>query len=188
MMPDNALSIVSFADTFLTSLRTDVLIDYALGAGDIGDTTLGMRAEQWKCFYEDGEIKVSNSSKVISLLKAENVKELSFAFDSNMRPLVCYLAEDQLYLWWYDSQTGKQITTNFGAGYKTPHLALDDNRKSQSSNADVIFAYIKDRHAYIRIQRERFTKEYEIATGQKILQIGMMKNNRFGFLVYDWGK
>lgn len=188
MMPDNVLSTVSFPDKFLTSTRTDVLIDYAFGARDIGDTTLGMRAFEWKCFYENSEIKISNASKTISLFKAENVKELSFAFDANMRPLVCYLAEDHLYLWWYDSAAASQVTTDFGTGYKTPHLSLDDNRSSQSSNADVIFAYIKEGRAFIRIQRERFTKEYEIATGQKILQIGMMKNNRFGFLVYDWGR
>lgn len=181
MIPENQLSSVSVYADFFTPIRIDSLVDYEWAGIEIYDTSEGMQAKIWTCFYEDGQIKIKNDLYQYTLLTIANVSALSFAFDLNMRPQVTYVANGETYLWWYDSLTASQVTTNFGAEFKTPQLSLDDNRSLQTSNADVIFAYIRNERLCIRIQRERFENEYDLGDGQALIQIGMMKNYRFGF-------
>ncbi|MDS7929635.1 hypothetical protein RMB13_09110 [Acinetobacter sp. V102_4] len=188
MMPDHALSTVPVASEFMTPARTDSLTDYEYGGVGLGDLSQGLYAKLWTCFYADGAIQAKHDDVVEHLIVVENVTALSFAFDRNMRPMVAYIAAGQCYLWWYDSLVANQVTSNLGATLEYPQLALDDRRDSQSGNADVIFAYIKDHKTYIRLQRERFRIEHELAQASRLIQIGMMKNNRFGFALYTWNK
>lgn len=186
MIPNNALSSQAINSPFIVPDRLDELLDYEYGGIALGDVSQGLQAKLWSCFYENGQIKASNDLTTQVLLAVENVTALSLAFDFNMRPMVAYLANGHCYLWWYDSQAAVQITTDFGPSLSFPQLALDDKRSSQSANADVIFAYIKNNKAYMRIQRERFQIEHEITPAKRLIQIGMMTNYRFGFAYYDW--
>lgn len=171
---------------FIVPDRLDELLDYEYGGIALGDVSQGLQAKLWSCFYENGQIKISNGLTTQVLLAVENVTALSLAFDLNMRPMVAYLANGHCYLWWYDSQAAAQITTDFGPSLTFPQLALDDKRSSQSANADVIFAYIKNNKAYMRLQRERFLTEHELGAAKRLVQIGMMTNHRFGFALYNW--
>nr|WP_314369155.1 hypothetical protein [uncultured Acinetobacter sp.] len=180
MIPDNQLSSVSVYADFFTPIRSNELVDYEWAGIDLYDTSQGMLAKLWTGFYADGVIKVKNDTVQHDLITVANVTSLSFAFDLNMRPIVTYVVDETTYLWWYDSSIGEQVTTNFG-NVKTPQLALDDHRPLQSANADVIFAYIKAGKLCVRIQRDRFQNEYDLGNGQSLIQIGMMKNFRFGF-------
>jgi len=181
MIPNNQLSSKSVYANFFTPVRVDDLIDYEWAGVDIYDASQGMQAKLWTCFYESGVIKVKNDVVEHSLLTVSNVNALSFAFDLNMRPIITYVVNNEVFLWWFDSSVGDQVTTNFGSEFKTPQLALDEHRNQFSSNADVIFAYIKGSHLYVRIQRDRYQIEYDLGDGQALIQIGMMENNRFGF-------
>ncbi|MBC9229202.1 hypothetical protein HI850_007650 [bacterium SPL81] len=181
MMPDNQLSTISTYADFFTPLRVDVLVDYELAGIDLYDTSEGMQVKLWSCFYEDSQIKIKKDRYQYTLLTVENVTALSFAFDLNMRPVVTYVIDGETHLWWYDSLTASQVTTNFGAEFKTPQLSLDEKRPRLAANADVIFAYIKEGRLCIRLQRDRYEVEYDLSAGQALIQIGMMKNNRFGF-------
>ena len=186
MMPNNILSSQAIDSPFIAPNRSNELVDYEYGGIALGDVSQGLQAKLWHCFYENGQIKVSNGLTTQVLLAVENIIALSLAFDLNMRPMVAYLANGHCYLWWYDSQAAAQITTDFGPSLSFPQLALDDKRSSQSANADVIFAYIKNNNAYMRLQRERFLIEHELAAAKRLVQIGMMTNHRFGFALYNW--
>lgn len=186
MMPNNVLSSQAINSSFIEPERMNELFDYEYGGIDLGDVSQGLQAKLWSCFYENDQIKVSNGLATHVLLAVENVTALSIAFDFNMRPMVAYLANSHCYLWWYDSLMAAQTTTDLGQDISFPQLALDEKRSSQSANADVIFSYIKNNKAYMRLQRERFLIEHEITQAKRLIQIGMMKNYRFGFAYYDW--
>ena len=185
MLPDNVLSMTAIKSDFLTGNRTHPLIDYEMGGIAIGDVSQGLQVQQWSCIYEDGAIKVGYGDNFQTLLTIQDVTALSLAFDINMRPLIAYVANNQCYLWWYDSSQSAQVTTEWG-DYAFPQLSLDDQRSSQSANADVIFSYIKNNTLYMRIQRERFQIEHKLAKAKRLIQIGMMTNFRFGFAFYNW--
>lgn len=181
MLPDGQLSTSSVYAAFLVPTRVDELIDYEWGGIDLYDASQGLQVKIWTCFYEAGVIKVKADQVVRELITVADVTALSFAFDLNMRPVVTYVVNNEVFLWWYDTLVAQHVTTSFGSSYITPQLSLDDHRSIYSANADVIFAYIKAEQLCIRLQRDRYQIEYELGAGQVLIQIGMMANNRFGF-------
>nr|DAF83502.1 MAG TPA: Tail fiber protein [Caudoviricetes sp.]DAH86457.1 MAG TPA: Tail fiber protein [Caudoviricetes sp.] len=181
MLPDGELSTSSVYAAFLVPNRIDELIDYEWGGIDLYDASQGLQAKLWTCFYESGVIKAKADQVVYDLITVADVTALSFAFDLNMRPVVTYVVNNEVFLWWYDTAAADHVTTSFGSLIITPQLSLDDHRTIYSANADVIFAYIKAEQLCIRLQRDRYQIEYELGAGQVLIQIGMMTNNRFGF-------
>ena len=186
MLPSNTLSSTSVPSDFITPLRNDSLIDYEWGGVDIHNSSEGLSKVLWKCFYENGSIKLGHDDQVQTVLNVENVTALSLGFDLSMRPIIAYLTDEYCYLWWYDTSISKQVTTNLGNSIAFPQLSLDERRSVQSSNADVILTYIRNGKMYMRIQRERFQTEYKITSAKRLIQIGSMKNSRFGFAYYNW--
>lgn len=186
MLPNNALSSQPVTAQFFTQWRDDPLVDFEFGGTALQDSSAGLSAELWKCFYEDDSIKLSYDQQEQTVLNVENVTALSLGFDLSMRPVIAYLANEHCYLWFYDTAVSKQITADLGTGITFPQLSLDERRLVQSSNSDVILSYIRDNKMYMRIQRERFQIEHEITQAKRLIQIGMMKNYRFGFAYYDW--
>lgn len=185
MIPENTLSSQPVFCEFMTPARNDQLIDYEMGGDELNKPSASY-SELWKCFYENGHIKISDNENIHILLKIADVVALTFAFDLNMRPIVAYSTKSSSFLNWYDTSAGAQVTTELGKDFSFLQLSLDDNRSSQSASADVIFAYIRNHKLYMRIQRERFQIEHELTQAKRLIQIGMMKNNRFGFAYYDW--
>ena len=196
MLPDNTLSSTAIFGGFLIPDKTDSMIDYERGGVDLLDTSQGLQVKFWLCFYEKNWIKLQSGDITHNIIYVENVKHLSLAFDFNMRPTITYTVEitegdtkyQETYLYWYDTSQKNQITTKYGRDYKTPQLSLDDHRLEQSSNADIIFAYIKDNNLYYRQQRDRFLKEYLLSESLdenlQLRQIGMSTKNRFQFLFW----
>lgn len=181
MLPDNELSTNSVYASFLVPTRVDPLIDYEWGGNDLNDESGGIQSKLWTGYYENGVIKVKADGVQHDLLTIAGVSALSFAFDLNMRPTVTYVVNNNVYLWWFDTSVGAYTTTNFGSDLSTPQLSFDDHRQLFSINSDIIFAYIKADRLCIRIQRDRYQIEYDLGEGQSLIQIGMMRNYRFGF-------
>lgn len=196
MLLDNSLSSRPVYGAFLIPDKTDPMVDYEQGGIDLLDTSQGLQASLWLCFYEGNWIKIQSDNITHNLIYAENVKHLSLAFDFNMHPVIAYTVEvtkgnvkyQETYLYWYDTAQSSQITTKYGRDYKTPQLSLDDHRLEQSSSADIIFAYIKNNNLYCRQQRDRFLEEYllheNLDENLQLRQIGMSKKNRFQFLFW----
>ncbi|MEQ1412263.1 hypothetical protein [Acinetobacter indicus] len=185
MIPNNKFSSIPILHDFLIGNRDTLLIDYEYGSESLENPDSNF-STLWTCFYEDNLIKITNGFSIVPLLEVPNVTELSFAFDLNMRPLIAYSTLTEHNLWWYDTEASSQVTSNFDSSYSNMHLSLDDNRSELSASADVILAYIRNNKLYMRIQRERFQIEHELANAKCLIQIGMMKNYRFGFAYYNW--
>lgn len=182
MLPDNVLSSAAIFGGFLVPDRINDLIDYEWGGKDLLDASEGMQVKIWTCFYEDGWIIITDNTGLrYSILEVANVTQLGFAFSLSMRVYITYVADGRAFFYWYDSTTSAYITTDYGVETITPQLSLDDVRNSQSSNADVIFAYVRDDVLYTRMQRDRFQIEYEMGAANQLVQIGMTSNYRFAF-------
>ncbi len=194
MMPENERSIQPIRGNFLTPPRINPLIDHEWGGVDLNDTSKDLMNKLWRCFYQDGWIKIESGTIKHSVLQIENVISLSLAFDFNMRVTLSYTTLDltgggsgvkTTSLYWYDSSAQAMVTTNYGATVRNPQVSLDDHRLKQSSNADIIFAYVRNSSIYYRMQRDRYLIEYlfypNLAAKTELIQIGMNTNNRFQF-------
>ena len=187
MLPDNQLSSTAIAGGFLVDAAID-MVDYERGGIALNDPSQGLNVQTWMAFYEGGAIKVKPLNGVASnVLTVAGVTELSLAFDQNMRPVVAYVAASAAYLYWYDASATAYVTTTLAVGVTNPRVSLDDARKSQVSSSDVILAYLRDGQLCMRVQRDRYTVEYVLASvlqsGAILRQIGMSDGLRFQFLI-----
>lgn len=117
------------------------------------------------------------------LLMDTNITEVDLTFDQNMRPCIAYVANGISKLYWYDTFQAKQVIDEYPA-IRNPRVSLDDKRRFNVSQSDIIFAYQKGDTLCYRVQRERFTVERVLATNTKkriLWRIGMGRNNRFLF-------
>lgn len=117
------------------------------------------------------------------VLMDTNITEIDLTFDQNMRPCIAYVANGISKLYWYDTQQAKQVIDEYPT-IRNPRVSLDDKRRFNVANSDIIFAYQKGDTLCYRVQRERFTIERVLATNTNkrlLWRIGMGRNNRFLF-------
>lgn len=193
MLPDGVLSTTPVPSTFIwgrENLITGTL-DYENGGLDIGDTTEALTYQTWRgrLIGEDVILDAPSVSPV-TIYSAADITEISFSFDQNMTPALAYVQGGVAKLRWYDTSIpGYDILTVTGA--ITPRISIDDKRKSQTSQSDLILAYVRSNCLYYRRQRDRFLTEYLLLTGPalgidslQLVKIGMNKKWRFQFLFY----
>lgn len=194
MLPSNAPSSFPIPGIFLSpdDRVPSSLVDYERGGSDLSDASNGLDVQDWVCWYENLEVRVSPVDGVRTVLFTRaGINHLSFGFDQNMRPTVAFIEEYTTYLRWYDSTVPGFVFTNFGTGITSPRVAMDDRRSASSATSDVIFAYIRfdagtNSHALCyRQQRDRYTVERVLRTGlsskTRLKNIGMASNLRFQF-------
>lgn len=159
-------------------------VSYEIGGVALSDTSHGLLSDVWKAWIDENKIYIKRDDldQQTLLLTDENITEVDFTFDQNMRPCVCYVSNGQAKLYWFDTQSNDYQTTTF-ENIQNPRLSLDDKRGFNVENSDIIFAYIKDNTLYYRQQRDRFGIEYLLKENISVLQkIGMGKENRFLFM------
>ncbi len=162
------------------------LEDFERGGVAVEDTSQGLLAYNWRMWVDGNDVLLQRdgaSSAVI--FSTGGIQDIAFAFDQNMRPTVAYRnSSETLLLRWYDSLTHTYRTDSFGVG-RNPRLSLDDKRLSQSSLADVIFAYIRGSTLYYRQQRDRYQTERVLKAGipeSVVLKtVGMTRGLRLQF-------
>lgn len=188
MLPENRASVIPIAGLFQApdDQRTSPLIDQELGGVALNDPSQGLRLQTWTLSYQnnvDIVLRPQFGSPTV-LFSASEVSEVALTFDQNMRPIVAYRQEGDLFLRWWDSLASAFTVTNFGEGL-SPRLALDDKRESQRGDSDVIFAYIKGSSLCYRQQRDRYETERVLRAGldaaTRIKAIGMTRNWRLQF-------
>lgn len=146
--------------------------DFELGGVAISNPSEGLRSYSWKSIYEPvaGAIILRNDDTVTEytiLTGIMNVVWLSFAFDTNMRPVLAYtLLDGTAYHYWFNIVTNSYITTTLPLDTRTPSLTLDDKRPSMATGnrSDVLLFYILGDKVYYRMQRDRYEVSYQIAT------------------------
>lgn len=163
---------------------------------ELGGVALNDPSEEftysWMGYVEGGEVLVKRVDDELTpattlFAVSGEVTELSLTFDQNMRPTVAYVEDGVSKLYWYNTSEEKSITTVFNV--KNPRVSLDDKRRFNIVNSDIIFAYINDSGvlAY-RLQRERYSKEHVLALEpsdtpiKSLINIGMGQDRKFVFL------
>ena len=162
---------------------------------ELGGVALSDASEPF-AYYWYGYVKgkaiylhCSGAEPVTVLAFDGDVTELSFSFDQNMRPTIAYVENDVAKLYWYDASVAKNVLTLY-PNITNPRLSLDDKRKFNIGNSDIIFAYIVDHNRLCyRLQRERYGAEHVLLTDTTksdeepliLNNIGMSRDNRFLF-------
>lgn len=164
------------------------LVDYARGGTGIGDASAGLDVKDWTATYDTPDVIVEASGvSPTVVLSVPSVRQLSLAFDQNMRAYVAYqLADGTSHFYYYNTLLSAFDTLDLPAGSHNPRCAMDDIRKNQSSASDVILAYTRGDTLYFRAQRDRFATEYTLTAGlagRFLVDCGMNVTNRFQFVL-----
>lgn len=188
MLPNNTPSVIPLQSPFLSpdDRKTTVLSDYERGGVGMNDASQGLTARNWRCWLDGFYVRAQaeGDPNVYTLFAEDQINELAFCFDQNMRWAVAYTLPDVMKLRWYDTMTGDYTVSIFPLG-RNPKLAMDDKRAMHMDTNDIIFAYIRDSTVYYRVQRDRFEIEYVAKTGlfprTRLNNIGMNNRLRFQF-------
>lgn len=158
---------------------------YDLGGVAIGDPSQDLTKYVWQAWTDGTTIRVKRDDldAYHVVLMDSNITEIDLTFDQNMRPCITYVANGISKLYWYDTRQAMQVTDSYPL-ITNPRVSLDDKRRFNVANSDIIFAYQREDKLCYRVQRERFTIEHVLATNTKkrlLWRIGMGRNNRFLF-------
>lgn len=145
----------------------------------------------WRCFVEDSDILIvreGQDPEVVLSLEGR-ITEVSLTFDQYMRATISYVLDGVSFLYWFDSRKSEMVTTEFPE-VTNPRVSLDDRRKYNRKNSDVIFAYVSEWNKLCyRVQRERYEIEHTLFTVDdrnahsplRIYTIGIAESGRFVF-------
>ena len=139
----------------------------------------------WQAWTDGTTITVKRSDldTYHVVLMDTNITEIDLTFDQNMRPCIAYVANGISKLYWYDSSLAMQVIDEYPL-ITSPRVSLDDKRRFNVANSDIVFAYQREDKLCYRVQRERFGVEHILATDTKkriLWRIGMGRKNRFLF-------
>lgn len=161
--------------------ENEPLVDFALGPVSVGDASGGLAHQQWVSSYSDGTILLTADDGETFSLPAASVLRVAFDFDQNGRAAIAYESSEGVYFYWYDASTSSYETTLI-PGVTRCCVCLDDRRAANISDSDVWLSYTREGIVYCRVQRERYSTEYEIGPGQ-LSVLGMGQGYRMQWRV-----
>lgn len=169
MMPENTLSTEPVPGQWLPPddrpWRT--WEDWELGGLAHRDTSKGLEYQDWRAWYEpltgklwvQPQVTLSEPILVMTQLRASYI---GLTFDRNMNLSVCWRIGNVIYLYWFDSLSSTYVTSSWTGG-RSPRLTHDDKREEASRWDDVILYYLVEDRLKMRVQRDRFDIEYDLA-------------------------
>lgn len=176
-IPQGRLSTTPVEDIFLPpeARAFKRLVSHEQGPVAIEDTSMGLLYQPWTLSYDkiSGEITMlpnTTGIPVVLITIVFGITDITFTFDQNARLTIAWkLDTGNTYLFWYDSFLGQTVTEDLGTDIISSAIQLDDKRATQSSFSDMILWYTKDDGfgtytLYNKLQRDRYTIEYEMAT------------------------
>lgn len=193
MMPQNVLSTTKELGALLAPrdqrMEVDHLIDWEEGGININDGSEGLQVQTWTCTCDGTNFVLTSESDpdgTTVLTVAGGVTDMSFTFDQNMRVFVTYTLDDaSLSYYWYDTTIPGYRTSVLPTGSLFARCTLDDKRPTQSSSSDIILAYTRASQLYFRMQRDRFSIEYQLTSStisdSRLINIGISAVNRLQF-------
>lgn len=195
MFPGNVLSSSPVIGRFLSYYagEKDPSIDYCRAGKAINDSSLGLDYQLWRGRIKpNGDVVIAAQSTNYTvetvIINYTDAKNLTIAFDNNMRPAISVLVGTDLKFYWYDSTVSNYVTLTV-ANSRDAFARIDDVRDFASDYRDIIISYISNDKLYYRLTRDRYTVAYYLADvhpWQKIYQCGMTTQFRFQFsIVWD---
>lgn len=155
-----------------TEGRAGYLYDNEAGPIASGDTSGGMNNQEWILTYNDPNFTLTpqtTGAPIAADITVVGAEQVTFCFDQNARPTIAYVKGGSGFLYWYDSDPARFVTTEY-VGIVSLMLSLDDKREMQNNVNDILFWYTMEdspdvHYLYHRKQRERFLTPYEMAQG-----------------------
>ena len=146
----------------------------------------GMLGYVWKAFLRGNEICVKREDldEIHVITTKENITQLDITFDQTMRPFLCYVRDGLPYYYHFNKDDSSYSEVALDPTVTFPRCALD--MPYAIPNSDIYIGYNRNGNLCYRIQRERFTREYILATiphKSIVWRIGRTKDGRFG---YQW--
>mgnify|MGYP006911823062 FL=1 len=146
----------------------------------------GMLGYMWKAFCRNNEICVKREDldEIHVITTKENITHLDITFDQTMRPFLCYVRDGLPYYYHFNKDDSSYSEVALDPTVTFPRCALD--MPYDIPNSDIYIGYNRNGNLCYRIQRERFTKEYILATithKSMVWRIGRTEDGRFG---YQW--
>lgn len=162
MIPEERLSVDAIRGQLLNPWSRRADISYHWGPVALNDPSQGMLVQLWTAIARGTDIylRAPNYPEALFLSLAQDIEQVSLAFDQNGQPFVAFVEGDQPKLHWYDPAATGYVTDALAAGTITPRLTLDDARTFQNGQNDVILAYVRGGVIRYRQQRDRFQDEY----------------------------
>ncbi len=146
----------------------------------------GMLGYVWKAFLRGNElcVKREDLDEIHVITTKENITQLDITFDQTMRPFLCYVKDGLPYYYHFNKDDSSYSEVALDPTVTFPRCALD--RPYDIPISDIYIGYNRNGNLCYRIQRERFTREYILATiphKSMVWRIGRTKDGRFG---YQW--
>ena len=155
--------------------------DWERGPIELNDVSQGLFFQNWKLTWESltGNFVVTPQAfgfPTTVLFAIPGITQCSFAFDKNGHVNVSYTSNGLPYLYWYDTVSAGWTTTALPVTVNCPTLTLDDKRKMESANNDIILWWTEyqitgNYTLYRALQRDRFSPLVP-----KLMQTGLPKN------------
>lgn len=181
--PEDRMSTVPAPSAYLQpdGVQRTLFEDWERGPIGLNDVTAGLFYQDWKLTWDfgTGNFTVTPQSfgfPTTVLFGVPAVTQCSFAFDKNGHVNVAYTSNGLPYLYWYDTVAMGWITTALPVTVRCPTLTLDDKRKMESANNDIILWWTEDQGGgsytlYRALQRDRFAPLVP-----KLMKTGLPKN------------
>ena len=159
---------------------------------ETGGATLGVGSDSfaytWKVETDGSSVWVSREGVDPALiLTGTAITEVDLAFDPTMNAHIAYV-EDGVAKWRYWDTLSDAYATMTLTGSRTPRCCTDEKTPELSSDRDVVLSYLRGTSLYVRLQRDRFTIEYEkvpddeshepILSGTGLVTLAMNKGRR----------
>lgn len=188
MIPESALATGSLppASYLQPLVPPSSTVAYDLGPVALNDPTGGLDAKLWTASVVGDDILIEAEDHAPSvLITAAGTTHISLTFDQNGAPFLAFIQGGVAKFWWYDTLANAYAITELPAGSVTPFASLDERRRPNLANGDIILAYILDGDLVYRQQRDRYTVEYLLRENVDgvLTKIGMTDALRFGFNV-----
>lgn len=171
MLPNNELAATPHISGFQVPVKTllpvDKLQDWEMGGVALNDPSAELFVQVWKFTLEvdpstgDSTVftEAPGAPKTL-LFTGSYITEIAGAFDQNMNPVVAYMESGTPKFWWWDPTAGAMVHTTLPTGCFDLRCSLDDKRRFNISESDVLLCYIRGGSLYYRLQRERYLTEH----------------------------
>lgn len=161
-------------------------VSYDDGPIAIQDPSKGLLYQIWRARYVSDVVYLVAPNYVEQpFMVMRCLKSISLSFDQNGRPLLTYLLNGSLYLYWHHTITQRYEHTLIDTDVTSHQVCLDVRTPVGIKNSQVVIGYTKNNDLYCALQEDRYAVPYLWAADVNgfLIQIGMSKQNRFQFLV-----
>lgn len=146
----------------------------------------GMLGYVWKAWIDGRKLYVKREDleQIHIIAEQDNVTQIDLTFDQTMRPFLCYVKDGLPYYYHFNKDDSSYSEVALDPTVTFPRCALD--MPYDIVKSDIYIGYSREGNLCYRIQRERFTREYILATiphKSMVWRIGLTKGDRFG---YQW--